>query len=74
MVLGLDGVPFTLIGEFVARGILPNLARILSQGFRLKQMDASVPEVSSTSWTSFMTGVNPGEHGIYGFLELNPDT
>ena len=74
MVIGLDGVPFTLIKEFVAAGILPNLGDILSRGYNLEQMDASVPEVSSTSWTSFMTGVNPGEHGIYGFLELNPDT
>jgi predicted AlkP superfamily phosphohydrolase/phosphomutase len=36
-------------------------------------MNASVPDVSSVSWTSFSTGVNPGEHGIYGFTELEPE-
>ncbi len=74
LVVGLDGVPFTLMREYVAAGILPNVAKILERGFRLERMDASIPEVSSTSWTSFMTGVNPGEHGIYGFMELEPET
>ena len=35
---------------------------------------ASIPDVSSTSWTSFMTGVNPGEHGIFGFMDLSPNS
>ena len=33
-------------------------------------METSLPEVSSVAWASFMTGKNPGEHGIFGFLEL----
>lgn len=74
LIIGLDGVPCTLISEYMGRGILPNLSRILSNGMALKQMDASIPDVSSTSWTSFMTGVNPGEHGIFGFMELREGT
>jgi predicted AlkP superfamily phosphohydrolase/phosphomutase len=35
-------------------------------------MNASIPDVSSVSWTSFATGVNPGEHGIYGFMDVQP--
>ena len=38
----------------------------------LHSTNASIPDVSSVSWTSFATGVNPGEHGIYGFTDLNP--
>jgi len=53
---------------------LPNLKQILSKGYNLHQMDASIPDVSSTSWTSFMTGVNPGEHGIFGFMDLRPNS
>ena len=74
LVIGLDGVPYTLIEAYMERGELPNLKNILSRGHTLSQMDASIPDVSSTSWTSFFTGVNPGEHGIYGFMELNPGT
>ncbi|HHL40090.1 MAG TPA: hypothetical protein ENJ37_06260 [Deltaproteobacteria bacterium] len=71
-IVGLDGVPCTLLKEYMDKGYLPSLSRILDGGFRLHQMDASIPDVSSTSWTSFMTGVNPAEHGIYGFMDLRP--
>ncbi|MFQ5442635.1 MAG: alkaline phosphatase family protein [Thermodesulfobacteriota bacterium] len=74
LAVGLDGVPKTLLDGFMAAGRMPRLKKILSSGFKLHQMDASIPEVSSTSWTSFYTGVNPGEHGIFGFMELRAGT
>ena len=40
----------------------------------LLQMDTSIPDISSVAWTSFMTGSNPGRHGIYGFLDLQPNS
>ncbi len=70
-VLGLDGVPFTLLQRFVADGTMPNAARIFSQG-RLQQMKVTLPEISAVSWPSFMTGANPGTHGIFGFTDLKP--
>lgn len=72
--VGIDGLPFTLINKYVEKGVFPNLKRILSKGFVNHQMDASIPDVSSTSWSSFFTGVNPGEHNIYGFMELKKGT
>ncbi|MDO8427226.1 MAG: alkaline phosphatase family protein [Deltaproteobacteria bacterium] len=74
MVIGLDGVSQTLLSDYIEKGYLPGFKNILDSGFRLHQMDASIPDVSSTSWTSFMTGVNPGEHGIFGFMDLRPGT
>jgi predicted AlkP superfamily phosphohydrolase/phosphomutase len=50
------------------------LKKILGEGFILRSMTASIPDVSSVSWTSFATGVNPGEHGIYGFMDLEPNS
>jgi predicted AlkP superfamily phosphohydrolase/phosphomutase len=69
VVLGLDGVPHTMLQDFMARGILPNMKRIFAQG-NLRRMEVTVPEISAVSWPSFMTGVDPGTHGIYGFTEL----
>ncbi|GBD96086.1 MAG TPA: hypothetical protein ENG83_02815 [Nitrospirae bacterium] len=69
IVLGIDGVPCTLLNRFIEEGIMPNLAGLAKKG-TLTDMTASIPEVSSTSWSTFMTGVNPGRHGIYGFTEL----
>jgi predicted AlkP superfamily phosphohydrolase/phosphomutase len=71
VVIGLDGTPYTLAKRFIADGTMPNLADIVRRG-TLLQMDTSIPDISSVAWTSFMTGANPGRHGIYGFLDLQP--
>lgn len=73
IVIGIDGVPCSLLKRFIQQGLMPNLASLVRQG-TLTDMTASIPEVSSTSWTTFMTGVNPGRHGIYGFMELEKGT
>jgi len=74
LIVGIDGVPCSLLSAYIEKDIMPNLKKILNQGSRLYQMNASIPDISSVSWTSFNTGVNPGEHGIYGFTDLKPDT
>ncbi len=73
VILGIDGVPCSLLRDFISKGVMPNLSSIVKEG-TLSEMDASIPEVSSTSWTTFMTGVNPGKHNIYGFMELQPNS
>ena len=72
-VVGLDGVPIGLLRRLAERGVMPRLAEIL-QGGALRQMRAALPPVSSVSWSSFMTGANPAEHGIFGFTEVTPDS
>ncbi len=74
LIIGIDGVPCSLLNTYINIGVMPNLKQILSQGFKLHQMNASIPDISSVSWTSFNTGVNPGEHGIFGFTDLKPDS
>ena len=71
-VLGLDGVPFGLLRRLAQQSVMPRTADIIREG-GLKQMRASLPPVSSVSWSSFMTGANPGEHGIFGFTDVAPD-
>ncbi|MFB6273066.1 MAG: alkaline phosphatase family protein [Salinibacter sp.] len=68
VVLGLDGVPDTLLEEAFAVDKLPNLRR-LSEGGTLVPMRSVIPTISSVAWTGFMTGQNPGKHGIFGFVD-----
>jgi predicted AlkP superfamily phosphohydrolase/phosphomutase len=68
-VLGLDGVPFSMLRRLLDRGLMPHLAEAARRG-AFMQMNTSLPAVSSVAWASFMTGVNPGEHGIFGFTDL----
>lgn len=72
LIIGIDGVPFALLRSKLKNGTMPALGNILDSGYRLHQMKASLPDISSVSWTSFITGVNPGEHGVFGFTHLAP--
>jgi predicted AlkP superfamily phosphohydrolase/phosphomutase len=70
-VLGLDGATFDLILPWAREGKLPNFSRLLSEG-SWGPLE-SVPNMrSAAAWTSFMTGKNPGKHGIYEFYEPAP--
>ena len=73
VLIGLDGTPCTLARRFIGDGTMPHLAELVGRG-TLLQMDTSIPDISSVAWTSFMTGSNPGRHGIYGFLDLQPNS
>lgn len=66
--IGLDGVPYSLIKEFLENGNLINLKEIFKEG-DFSQMDSVHPTVSSVAWTTSLTGFDPGGHGIYGFVE-----
>ncbi len=72
-VVGLDGVPFGLLARLAGTGVMPRTAAILRSG-RLQKMRAALPPVSSVCWSSFMTGANPAQHGIFGFTDVDPDT
>lgn len=72
-VIGLDGVPHSLLIDLAQKGVMPAFAELIESG-HLHKLKASLPEISSVSWTDFMTGTNPGTHGIFGFTDLKPQT
>lgn len=74
LVIGLDGVPHGLLEGLVARGSMEGLKGLVGEGYAIHTMKASLPDVSSVSWTSFMTGTNPARHGIFGFTDLLSDS
>jgi predicted AlkP superfamily phosphohydrolase/phosphomutase len=72
-VIGLDGVPYSMIRNLAQKGVMPTIDKLIQSG-HLHKMKASLPEISSVSWTNFMTGTNPGTHGIFGFTDLKENT
>ena len=66
-------MPFGLIRDLAANDTMPNVRHLIDEG-TLRQMASSIPEVSSVAWSSIITGVNPGKHGIFGFTDLAPGT
>jgi predicted AlkP superfamily phosphohydrolase/phosphomutase len=67
LVIGLDGVTFDLLGPWIESGELPNLRRLVEQGAS-GTLRSTLPPISSSSWSSFATGVNPGKHGLVDFV------
>ncbi|MFQ5512145.1 MAG: alkaline phosphatase family protein, partial [Candidatus Krumholzibacteriia bacterium] len=68
-VIGLDGVPHSMLTRLMEQGVMPKTREIMASGV-LRSMTVTLPEISSVSWSTFMTGKNPGEHGIFGFTDL----
>ena len=66
MVIGLDGATFDIIHPLIEAGRLPNLARLKVEGAWGNLRSVMHPE-SPQAWSSFLTGVNPGKHGVFGF-------
>lgn len=73
VVLGLDGVPYSMLKKLIADGVMPRMARLVESG-SLQRMESTMPCVSSVAWTSFRTTLNPGQHGITGFTDRRPGT
>jgi predicted AlkP superfamily phosphohydrolase/phosphomutase len=73
LVIGLDGVTFDLLGPWIEAGELPNLRRLMEQG-AWGRLRTTLPPISSSSWSSFLTGVNPGKHGLVDFVYPGADS
>jgi len=73
VIIGLDGMPFGLIRDLAGDGTMIHTKRLIKEG-TFRQMASSIPAISSVAWSSVITGVNPGAHGIFGFTDLAPGT
>ncbi|WP_243838199.1 alkaline phosphatase family protein [Nitratidesulfovibrio liaohensis] len=73
VVLGLDGLPFSLARHLCAQGRTPNLARIAVSP-NASALAAELPDLSPVNWTSFYTAAGPEAHGVYGFTRFNVAT
>lgn len=68
LIIGIDGATFDLILPWVDAGQLPNLGRLIGNGIH-GQLASTLPPVTSPAWPTFMTGCNPGKHGVFDFIQ-----
>jgi predicted AlkP superfamily phosphohydrolase/phosphomutase len=73
LIIGLDGATFDLIDPWVEAGELPHMARLLKRGAR-GSLASTQPPATFPAWSTFMTGVNPGQHGVFDFTQRRPGT
>jgi len=67
LVIGLDGASFNVLDPLIEKGYLPNLSKLISEGSRA-DLETTFPPITAVAWSSFMTGKNPGKHGIFEFV------
>lgn len=68
LIVGIDGATFDLILPWIEAGYLPNLAKLISGGVHA-DLNSTLPPVTSPAWPTFMTGCNPGKHGVFDFIQ-----
>jgi len=71
IVLGIDGMDPDFLREFIDRGMMPNCAKLAAEG-SFKPLLSSQPPQSPVAWSNFITGMDPGGHGIFDFIHREP--
>lgn len=66
LVIGLDGATFDVLTPLMEQGLMPNLAALMQAGSS-GRLASTIPPFTPTAWSSFITGRNPGEHGVWSF-------
>lgn len=71
LIIGLDGATFSVLDALGARGMLPALTRLSDEGLRT-ELRSTMPPATLPAWTSFLTGADPGHHGVTDMLMRRP--
>ncbi len=66
LLIGLDGGTWALLGPVLARGLMPSLAALRARS-AWGELRSTQPPFTAPAWASFMTGLNPGGHGVLSF-------
>ncbi|MGD8627998.1 MAG: alkaline phosphatase family protein [bacterium] len=64
--LGIDGATWKVIDKMIARGLMPNMERLVREGTR-GVLNSTIPYLTPVAWSSMLTGVRPSKHGIFGY-------
>lgn len=66
LVIGWDGATFDILNRWLQEGIMPNLSHLIENGIS-RELMSTIPPLTAPAWSSFMTGKNPGKHGVFSF-------
>ena len=72
LVIGLDGASWDILEPLIQDGKLPTFDRLYQEGSHGILM-STVPPITPPAWTSMVTGMNPGNHGIFDMVSVDKD-
>jgi predicted AlkP superfamily phosphohydrolase/phosphomutase len=70
VIIGLDGGTYNVINPLIQKGKLPFLSKFKKNG-SYGILKSTFPPVTAPAWTTFMTGKNPGNHGLFDFQKID---
>lgn len=71
MIIGLDGGTLDVINPLAEMGYMPGLHRLMQIGV-CGPLRSVTPPVTGPAWASFLTGKQPGRHGLFDFFKRVP--
>src|SRR5687768_8401483 len=69
LLIGLDGATFTIMDQLMSTSVMPVLADVFKRGVR-GELGSTANPLTAPAWTSLLTGVGPGHHGIFDFVRV----
>jgi predicted AlkP superfamily phosphohydrolase/phosphomutase len=72
-VLGVDGLDPVILDRLMAEGKLPRFAELARDG-SYQRLGTANPPQSPVAWSNFVTGLDPGGHGVFDFVHRDPAT
>src|SRR5262249_33262470 len=72
-VLGGDGMDPQILRRLMDEGKMPEFSRLAQEG-SFQSLGTSTPPQSPVAWSTFVTGLDPGGHGIFDFVHRAPKT
>ncbi|MEE9127990.1 MAG: alkaline phosphatase family protein, partial [Planctomycetota bacterium] len=76
VVLGIDGMDPDILAEVIERypDRMQNFRRLIEHGSGIRELGTSTPPQSPVAWSNFITGRDPGGHGIFDFIHRDVET
>ena len=72
LIIGIDGGTWDILAPLCQYGEMPNLARLRDHG-AWSTLLSTQPPFTAPAWSTFITGLNPGQHSILSFLNKPQD-
>ncbi len=66
LLIGIDGGTWVILQPIMEKGYMPNLKSLVDGG-AWGILKSTIPPLTAPAWTTFMTGLDPGRHGIVEF-------
>ena len=66
LIIGIDGGTWRILQPAMEQGYMPHLKSLVDSGAS-GILESTIPAITPAAWSSFQTGMNPGETGVMDF-------